>query len=33
MCEINLQKVIFGTSSLGNLYVALDMADKYAIVK
>lgn len=33
MSLINLPKVIFGTSSLGNLYVAPDMADKCAIVK
>lgn len=33
MNGINLPKVIFGTSSLGNLYVALSDADKYAIVK
>jgi D-threo-aldose 1-dehydrogenase len=33
MIAIDLPKVIFGTSSLGNLYVALDMADKQAIVQ
>jgi D-threo-aldose 1-dehydrogenase len=33
MNEINLPKVIFGTSGLGNLYVALSDADKCAIVK
>jgi D-threo-aldose 1-dehydrogenase len=33
MQPIHLPKVIFGTSSLGNLYVALDMADKCAVVK
>lgn len=30
---VNLPKVIFGTSGLGNLYVALNDADKCAIVK
>ena len=33
MNEVNLPKVVFGTSGLGNLYVALDEADKCAIVK
>lgn len=33
MKGINLPKVVFGTSGLGNLYVALDDADKCAIVK
>ncbi|OQP57787.1 L-fucose dehydrogenase [Niastella vici] len=33
MSELNLPKVIFGTSGLGNLYVALSEADKCAIVK
>lgn len=33
MNGINLPKVILGTSGLGNLYVALSDADKYAIVK
>jgi D-threo-aldose 1-dehydrogenase len=33
MSELKLPKVIFGTSGLGNLYVALPDADKCAIVK
>jgi D-threo-aldose 1-dehydrogenase len=33
MNTVNLPKVIFGTSGLGNLYVALDDTDKCAIVK
>jgi D-threo-aldose 1-dehydrogenase len=33
MNAVTLPKVIFGTSALGNLYVALDDADKCAIVK
>jgi len=33
MSEIKLPKVIFGTSGLGNLYVALSDTDKCAIVK
>jgi D-threo-aldose 1-dehydrogenase len=32
MNGINLPKVIFGTSALGNLYIALSDAEKYAIV-
>lgn len=33
MSELKLPKVVFGTSGLGNLYVALSDADKCAIVK
>src|SRR5437762_14314190 len=33
MNVIDLPKVIFGTGSMGNLYVATDMATKNAIVK
>jgi len=33
MSELKLPKVVFGTSGLGNLYVALPDADKCAIVK
>lgn len=33
MSTINLPKIIFGTSGLGNLYVAPDEADKLAIVR